>query len=280
MTLIIGIKCQGGFVLGSDGAATYGSRGNHTIRQSVKKKLQLVSSQAVVGVAGAVGVGQRLAGLVDELVRAGKFTLAERSGDKRELKLSNCKSHDVMSCLRLQFWNVIGPETEAARMMAQAIGHSALSAAMSDSLVCLLVGNEPRLYQFDQQAAPEEITSDLPFVSIGSGQSIADPFLAFLRRIYWNDRLPTIDEGIFTTVWTLRHAIETNPGGVGDPKQIVTFTREGDNVWRAKELPEEKIDESLQSIESVEQRLAVLPRQQINSTMTTTPPPEPESRAK
>jgi 20S proteasome alpha/beta subunit len=37
MTLIIGIKCSDGIVMGADGAATFGSLGQQTIRQGTKK---------------------------------------------------------------------------------------------------------------------------------------------------------------------------------------------------------------------------------------------------
>lgn len=37
MTLIIGIKCRDGIVMGADGAATFEALGQHTIRQETTK---------------------------------------------------------------------------------------------------------------------------------------------------------------------------------------------------------------------------------------------------
>src|SRR5437762_11480022 len=105
MTLSIGLKCRDGYVLGADGAATYGVMGQHTIRQSVKKKLRLVSTQGVVGVSGPVGIGQRLWGEIAELQRSGSFTLNEKP-----CKLSQAKPHEAMGLIRLLLWRIISVE--------------------------------------------------------------------------------------------------------------------------------------------------------------------------
>ena len=36
------------------------------------------------------------------------------------------------------------------------------------------------------------MTKDMPFISLGSGKMSADPFLGFLRKVYWPSNLPTI----------------------------------------------------------------------------------------
>jgi hypothetical protein len=104
-----------------------------------------------------------------------------------------------------------------AAMATQVLGSSARAGAITTTLVALVARDEPQLIQFDCECCPEVIIRDLPFVSIGSGQMIADPFLAFLKRIFWKERLPSVSEGIFTVVWTLKHALETAPGGIAPP---------------------------------------------------------------
>jgi ATP-dependent protease HslVU (ClpYQ) peptidase subunit len=60
MTLIIGIRCKEGVVLGADGAATLtNAQLQPTIQMPVKRKLQIFSGQVVVGVSGDVGLAQR-----------------------------------------------------------------------------------------------------------------------------------------------------------------------------------------------------------------------------
>jgi 20S proteasome alpha/beta subunit len=259
MTLIVGIKCKDGIVLGADGAATYAVMGQSTIRQVIKKKLRLLGTQGIVGVSGPVGIGQRFAGEL-ETIRNQGVPISNSNPPKRQT-LDKFKPHEAMGVLRQVLWQIIGAEMDIARHMTQTIGNpSPIHSCLSQSLVCLMIGNEPCLIQFDQQGAPELATEDLPFVAIGSGQLIADPFLAFLRRIYWPNRLPDVDEGVFTTIWALHHAIETHPGGVGPPIQIVTFRQEADKAWRAKEMPEQIWQEHLQFIKSIEGELASVPR--------------------
>ena len=60
---------------------------------------------------------------------------------------------------------------------------------MSSTIVAMIVQHKPQLFQFMFDAASEQATEDIPFIAVGSGQSLADPFLAFLRRIFWSDRL-------------------------------------------------------------------------------------------
>ena len=52
MTLIIGVKCQDGVVIGADSLTTYGSK----IEQEVSDKIQHIAHDAVIANAGAVGL--------------------------------------------------------------------------------------------------------------------------------------------------------------------------------------------------------------------------------
>jgi hypothetical protein len=91
------------------------------------------------------------------------------------------------------------------------------------SLVAVAVKKEPQLFQFDYGGAPERASEKLPFISLGSGQSMADPFLAFLKRILWKDRRPTMAEGRLVAAWTIRHVSQTAFGGIGGPIQLASL---------------------------------------------------------
>lgn len=234
MTLIVGIKCSDGLVLAADGAATFGAMGQQTIRQSVKKKLEIVDNRAVVGVSGPVGLGQRFVGLIHDMWQAKAFSSQPLNKQHKPLN----KPHLAMQAIREQLWRFIEFETKVATVAANATGPAALQQVLSSTMIAIQVGNQPCLFTFDAQASPEEATEDLPFVSIGSGQLIADPFLAFLRRLFWPDRLPDIAEGKLAAVWTIRHAIQTSPGGIGEPIQVVQVSLSG-SQYMAKELADD-----------------------------------------
>ena len=94
MTLIVGINCNDSVVLGADGPTTYSTLGRPTIRQEAKTKLSIINGCAVLGVSGPVGLGQRLAG---ELQNLNITTTSYK------------KEYIAMSTLRGVFWRQMGP---------------------------------------------------------------------------------------------------------------------------------------------------------------------------
>ncbi len=241
MTLIIGIKCKDGIVMGSDGAATLGTMGQRTIVQPVRK-LEVISNSIILGVSGPVGIGQIFNGVIKSLWDKEKF-----HGKK--------ESYEAMEFLRDKLWEHVKPEFQNASIAKNAIGNIALNSALCSTLIAIPISKKICLFQFNQQCSPEEATDNLPFVSIGSGQNIADPFLAFQRRIFWPNNLPSLEEGIFSVFWTLEHAIKTHPGGVSDPKQIITIKKENSNYKIHEFLPNE-LREHVEFINDIEKHLS------------------------
>jgi hypothetical protein len=160
-----------------------------------------------------------------------------------------------MTIIRESIGKHSATEFQAAAMARQVIGPVAAESAIASAIAALPISKSPCLFQFDQQGAPEEASADLPFAAIGSGQSIADPFLAFLRRIFWANKQPSLADGIFAVLWTLEHAIQTNPGGVSEPKQVVVLEKCSDK-WKARELAPEEFEEHIEAIGAAEQSLA------------------------
>lgn len=240
MTLIIGIKCKDGIVMAADGAATLGSMGQSTALQPTKK-LSIIKDKIIVGVSGPVGLGQMLKGKMESIWDNGL--------------LSGKKCHEAMSVISQGFREYIMPELQVAQVARNTIGNAGLTSALSSTVVALPVSGELCLLQFDQQGAPEQTTEELPFVSIGSGQSIADPFLGLLRRISWSDHQPTLNEGLFAAIWTLDHAIKVNPGGVAEPMQIMIMQQE-DSKTTIKELSEAELSEHREAVRSAEKVMA------------------------
>jgi 20S proteasome alpha/beta subunit len=244
VTLIVGIKCEDGIVLGADGAATSGALGRMTIRQPVRKKLAIHQDRVVVGVSGPIGLGQRFNGEICQL------------WDNRAF--SNKKPFQAMAEIAKVLRAHLQVEYSAAQSAQPIIGPQvAQQGVVSTTVVALPISKEACLFQFDQQGAPEQATADLPFVAVGGGQAIADPFLAFLRRVFWPDRLPSLAEGTLAIVWTLKHAIEVAPGGVANPTQLVELKQEGGD-FVARELTEDQQGEHLEFVAEAERTLTRL----------------------
>lgn len=240
MTLIVGIKCRDGIVLAADSAATLGNVGERTIRQNSATKLTIVGGSAIIGTAGSVGLGQRFAHDLETHVNG---------------NLRSQHPTVAMTSLSDSFHKHIGKEVERARPFMSIIGNGAATGGlMSQSLVAIGTSGGPSLFQFDHQASPEAATDQLPFVAIGSGQSIADPFLAFIRRIFWANDAPSLSEGIFAAVWTIEHAIQTHPGGVDGQVQVAIHEGVGKGS-SAKMLANSDVEETHQAIAAAETTL-------------------------
>lgn len=240
MTLIIGIRCTDGIVLGADGAATLGTTFQPTVVQPMRK-LDIIRDSIIVGVSGPAGLGQLFKGEIDKLWQ--------------EQKLSGKKPFEAMSILREAMWKHAGPNWEATAVVSRTLGAQAAISASTGTIMALPVSKLHCLFQFDHQCSPEQATEDLPFASVGNAQWIADPFLAFLRRIFWKDKSPSLVDGIFATLWALDHAIVTNPGGVANPKQLVILEKLSRD-WKARELQDAELQEHYQAIEEAEKSLA------------------------
>jgi 20S proteasome alpha/beta subunit len=260
MTLIVGILCSDGAVVASDGAATLGSLGSPTVRQEVKK-LDVLNDKIIVGVSGPVGLGQKIKHKIDAQWSANDFSSLD------EVQVSSKISEGMREH--------INPLLQTAQLSVPVVGNAvAGSSALSSSIVAMIVKHKPTLMQFDFQAASELANNDIPFISVGSGQPLADPFLAFIRRIFWKDHLPNLNEGIFAALWTLSHAIEVNPGGVSKPIQVAVLKEEDGGC--AVELEESEYKEHYDAIEAAEEKLSTF-REEIISNSIAETVPEPDS---
>jgi 20S proteasome alpha/beta subunit len=255
VTLIIGIKCRDGIAVGADGAATLGTIAENTVQQPVRK-LFGVDDELIVGVSGPVAFSQIYSAEIRRLSKAQFLKRPEK----------------VLSAIRDAVWGNLEKEWKAASTTSGVLGQAALSSVMSSAVVAMPILDEPSLFQFNHQCTFEEATSDLPFVAIGSGQKLADPFLAFLRRIFWPAKLPHLSDGILATLWTLQQAIRTNAGGVSDPIQIMTLSKIKSR-WTAVELTDEDLAEHKQNISDAERALANYKVEQTTATPVEIPTP-------
>ena len=232
--------------MGADGAATLGaSPGLRTVVQPTTK-LHVLQSKIIMGVSGQVGLGQLYCDRIESLWREKKLKIGVSLADVQRM-LRDAVSEDFQKA-----W-------ARASIATPILGNNnALELVGTQSLVALPVGGptgEPELIQLDLAGNPEAAETSLPCVSIGSGQSLADPFLAFLRHIFWSDRLPNVAEGVFAVVWALSFAIDVNPGGVSNPIQLAVLERAKGKELAVRELSQEEIGEHRQMIPNAEEHL-------------------------
>jgi hypothetical protein len=259
MTIIVGIRSKDSVVVAADSAATYGALGQQTVAQRTDRKIEIIDNRAILAVSGPIGLGQRFRGVLESLVR-----------DNKRLK---GVPWQVMTEIRKEFWPHIETELRAAAVSVPLIGpQAASSSALSSSLVGLATANGPTLIQFDSNGAPEEATEQLPFVCIGSGHILGDPFLAFIKDVFWTPgSLPELQDAIFAALWTIDQSISIAPGGIGGTAHVATLTGNGQK-YVARELEPSELDEHRQAIEAAKASLRSF---KDFSADPPTPPPEP-----
>ena len=79
---------------------------------------------------------------------------------------------------------------------------------------------------------------------------VADPFLAFLREVTWNDRPPNQARGELAAYWTVRHAIDNNPTHLTYPIQLIVMARRSDGTIDVIERGDRELAAIAQVMES------------------------------
>jgi ATP-dependent protease HslVU (ClpYQ) peptidase subunit len=244
MTVIVGIRCEGGVVLGADSMVSYGAAlgQQQTIKQQAEK-LYVIGQDVVLGTSGPVGLGQSYNSEVVSKVK--------NTGNRAKWKSVPLARKDLTKAM----WDHAGKVWDRASVVAKTVGMNiALQEANHETLIALPVKDEPCLLGFSHQYESVEYDQQMPIVSIGSGQLVADPFLAFIRRIFWPNSLPAINDGVFAAVWALTHTITSQPGGVGEPIQVVTLANDKGN-WRVEAVPSRDLDEHRIMIQDMQEEM-------------------------
>ena len=230
MTLIIGVKCEDGVVIGADSIRTFGSY----IEQEVSNKIQVYDDNVLIGSAGLVGLSQLIK---DDLSRS----------------WAEIKQQDSLSAARNMITDAMLPQILRAAKRSKDLEYKFQSSA---HIIALPLQEKHVLLQYSQAADSVEITLDSPFVTVGSGSLQADPFLAFIRRTFWNNQAPkNISEGIFAVLWTLDHVSRVNAGlGVGGRSRVAVLQNRGAE-WIAEFISASHHEEHNQAIIEAEDKL-------------------------
>ncbi len=222
MTLIVGIRCLDGVVIGTDSAMTFASSDQFTIEQPNRRKIDIIEGQIIIAGTGPIGLGQRFTEGIDVLFGTGQFN--DKSTIEIGRLISRCAIEDFSSTY-------------------QELGaFGALTAIPNRS--------HAELIEFSVADFQPEVKSENNwYASMGSGQSVADPLLGFVRTVFWGDEAPRCEEGIFATTLVLKLACSMTPHGVAEPIQMATICRE-DDEFKARYLTEDELNEYDQSVDA------------------------------
>lgn len=241
MTLVIGVLCTDGIVVGADSRATYAlPSGEKTVEQDMDSKINIVDDKMVCAFSGSNGMGQDV---LDSLTKTW--------GKIQRRSLENIKSEMTNTIA-----SIVKDYAQRRNVAAMAFGSDPESMRSAQFVVGLVSQNRPALLHFNARGDCEEVHRGLSFIAIGSGQPFADPFVSFVKRVAWfNGKPETIRQGIVGVLWSIQYVTEVNPGeGVGGPESIGVL-RKGKNSWQSDELKGELLDEYRGAIDSAESRI-------------------------
>jgi len=248
MTTIVGVRCKDGVVIGTDSSATFTAGQIPTIEQPVDKVNVILNMVIVVGT-GAIGLNQRFCSVVES----------------NWAKLNSKTAIDVSKGL--------------AKAAIDDFRETYAQDGNYGAMVAFAAADQPQLCEFATQGFQPELKTSKGawYCSMGSAQLITDPFLGFIRDVYWGDEVPGLHDGIFAVTWTLQQAIELNAGGVKGPIRMAVLEKEQHKArgWKARLLGAEELQEHHTHIGSAKQLLKELRQQQKGDAGAAALPPVP-----
>jgi 20S proteasome alpha/beta subunit len=182
VTLLVGVLCSNGVVIAADRQATHGALGQHTVGQSVTK-VQVIRGEALYATSGHKGLGQQLCAIVEDKQQEFKNQAYDRNIAKLQAALRP----------------IVDAGFQTAKHTVGVIDNAAASDCLCGSLLAAGFKDGVKLVEITPQLAVESMTADMPFITMGSGKASADPFLGFLRKVFWPTTPPTLQEGPSST---------------------------------------------------------------------------------
>jgi hypothetical protein len=228
MTAIVGVLCRDGVVIGSDSSVTFGPGPQFRTMEQPIEKLDVIGGGVIIAGTGEVGLGQRFSAIVRRAWEGKKFT-------GEPIELGKLLTREFL--IDMEF--------------------TGLKPGQYGALLAFPIGHSFHLCEFQlKDFQPEFKNKRLWYASMGSGQPITDPFLALMREIFWQEGLPTLQEGVFAVTWTLEHAILINPGGINGPVRIAVLEHGRKGQLEARLVPDTELDEQRQAIGDAKAQLS------------------------
>jgi len=234
--------------LGAGGAATFVSGQQETVVQPTEK-ICIVSNDTIVAGTGSGGLGQRFCAIVEKART----------------------NHAIPDNLEFA--------KQLSRLFIEDMLQTYVKLVQYGALVSFPCRNKPCLYEFpDSDFQPELKTDKLWYCIMGSAQTITDAFMGFLRKVFWSNTMPNIQEGIFCATWVLEHSIDVNPGGVKEPIGIAILEHDDQGRLTARILEKNEIYQHRQNIEEARKSLREEYRAKHKPGMRPDLPPIPKPK--
>jgi hypothetical protein len=210
MTLLVGIRCKDGVVVAADQAVTFGTALKVPTVSHLACKISVLKGGLIIAGTGQVGAKQRFVEVVE----------------KKWKEIAGKGFSAVDMCRALSEAGQI--DFSSTQMEKGSFG--ALVAFPNTK-------GGPQLCEFAvADFQPELKDAGAWFVSMGSGQQIADSYLVFMRDVFWKTGMPVLKQGVFAAAWVMRQSIRVAPGFIREPIDIAVL--QGD---QAKKIDDDEM---------------------------------------
>jgi hypothetical protein len=256
LTVIIGILCEDGVVIGSDSSATYGPSPMVRTIEHESLKIEILRGNVITATTGAIGLAQRFRDEAERffgIIQAPHIPVGPPPGFPvgmiMQTPMQQALSRIPAGEIPLSLLSTVDIGTTLSELVIANFRRTAsvLQANQGWGLGGLVAfsNSEPQLLEFDAiqfhpevKGSPDPMRGDRVWraASMGSGQMLADSFLAHAYRLLFGDRVPRIDRAKLAVSWALDHVIRYNTGGIGGKQQMAVLEKAVDNEWRASHV--------------------------------------------
>ena len=239
MTVLVGFCCQDGVLIGADSAMTSAAGQQRTVQETGVIKVETHHGEIISATTGAIGLSQRFRHELETMLQGQDLSRYQK---KPPIVYATDVAHRTIE----NFRKTLSPQQQHPQF---GFGLGALLA-----FVC---GGKAHLVEFDGQQFHPELKGQAgedgkqktrSYVTMGSGQVMADPFIAHVNRVLFGSAVPKLSEGRLLVAWTLDHVLKLNTGGVGGDMQIQALEKVN-NKWTAHSVEVGEIQQQVADIE-------------------------------
>jgi 20S proteasome alpha/beta subunit len=212
MTLLVGVLCTNGAVIAADRQAQHGNFAIQTVGQAATK-IKPIADDMLYACSGPVGLGQQYAHILAN----------------EHVQLKNRTYHSATTLLQKKMREILDPAMVTAGHAAKIIGHGPAQAdVLLGGLLAGIYKEGVTLTEISHQCGFEAMSTDLPFICIGSGKQNADPFMRFIWEVYFSGgQQPNVSEGSLVAYWTVKTVIDAKTSGVGYEPDVFVLEKVG-----------------------------------------------------
>jgi 20S proteasome alpha/beta subunit len=272
MTVIVGILCSDGVVIGTDSAMAAGrAQSGYTIERQDGDVLKIeVIENTITAVTGAMGLAQRFNDQIETTIKALRQPFQPPQQFVPGFGFVGSKIQQILAGKMTAGaipYDLVSP-VEIGRIIAEAIiddfkrtqsAHQVSNGWGLGALFAFVNADRPQLIDFDPiqfhpelKGLPDPERGDQDriwrCVSWGAGRQLADPFLAHAYRILFGGKVPTVTRAKLVVAWAIKHVSRYNIGLVGGKLQLAVLEKTN-GTWTSHHTDAGETEEQVEFLE-------------------------------